>query len=224
MSRVLPTLAASLAELPDVLATAGAGTAAGLGVAVPLGAVSVLVLQTALTSGRRTALGAGLGVAVVDLSYATAAVIAGGVVTALLSGRETAVRALAVVVLAVIGGRGLVVAWRSGRGPAEAPDAVRPTAPAAAFARFVALTLVNPLTAVYFVVLAGGLGSRLHTVPAAAAFVTGVFAGSLGWHVTLALAGSAAGARLTAAGRRWTALAGHGLVLALAATLARTLT
>ena len=68
--------------------------------------------------------------------------------------------------------------------------------------------------------LAAGLGERLRSPLPVAAFVLGVFVGSLAWQTVLALTGAAVGTRLPASARTWTSAAGYAIVLALAVTLA----
>ena len=79
-----------------------AGVAAGLAVAVPLGAVGALVLDTGLRHGTRPALAAGLGVATMDGVYAAAAALAGASVAAALAPAQGAIRLVAAAVLAVV--------------------------------------------------------------------------------------------------------------------------
>ena len=79
-----------------------AGVAAGLAVAVPLGAVGALVLDTGLRHGTRPALAAGLGVATMDGVYAAAAALAGASVAAALAPAQGAIRLVAASVLAVV--------------------------------------------------------------------------------------------------------------------------
>jgi threonine/homoserine/homoserine lactone efflux protein len=213
----------------DLVAVLGAGLLAGLGVAVPLGAVGVLLLQEGLARGRRGAVLGATGIAVVDLGYAVVAVLAGGAVTTALAGRQDEVRLVSGLVLAGLALVGLAGTVRGGRSrrdaraaPAPAPAPV-PTRAVGSFWRFVALTALNPLTAVYFTALAAGLGDRLATPATATAFVVGVFVGSLAWQLVLALVGSGIGSRLTPVARTWTSVAGYGLVLALGVGLVVTL-
>jgi len=91
--------------------------------------------------------------------------------------------------------------------------------PGRVLGRFVVLTAVNPLTAVYFVVLSVGLGSRLAGPGDRAAFVLGVFLGSWAWQLVLAGAGTLAGARLPGWARTATGVAGYLVVLGYAAVL-----
>lgn len=202
----------------DVLPVAVAGVAAGLGVAVPLGAVGVLLLQEGMTHGRRAALAAASGIAAVDLVYSAAAVLAGAAVATALTGREGAVRLSGAIVLAGIALRGLLGTARRRRD--RESSLKQATSAGSAFFRFVGLTALNPLTAIYFIVLAAGLGERLRGPAAGAAFIMGVFVGSWVWQVLLALAGTAAGARLPTRARIWTSVAGYSIVLGLAVALA----
>ncbi|HET9655834.1 MAG TPA: LysE family transporter, partial [Kineosporiaceae bacterium] len=86
--------------------------------------------------------------------------------------------------------------------------------------RFFALTAINPLTAVYFVVLTSGLGGTVHGTAAAAAFAAGVFAASLSWQLLLVGVGSLAGARLPEWARTATSLTGYVVILGYAVKLA----
>ena len=86
--------------------------------------------------------------------------------------------------------------------------------------RFVGLTAVNPLTALYFVVLTAGLGDRLGTAAAGAAFAVGVFVSSWAWQLVLAAAGSLTGSRMPAWARTATSLVGYAVVAGYAVHLA----
>jgi len=205
--------ATAAAVLPALLA----GLAAGLGVALPLGAVGVLLLQEGMSRGRQAAMAAATGVATVDLAYAGIAVLAGRAVAEALAGREGLVRLVGAVVLAALAVRGLRAAVRPDAEPGDPPVAA---AARGAFWRFVGLTALNPLTAVYFTVLAAGLGERVQGPAPAAAFAFGVFVGSWAWQAVLGIAGAVAGARLPARARTWTSIAGYSIVLAFAAVLA----
>ena len=60
-----------------------AGIAAGLAVAVPIGAIGILIIEAGLRRGFRAAAAAGAGAATVDGLYATTAAVFGGAVAAL---------------------------------------------------------------------------------------------------------------------------------------------
>lgn len=186
---------------------------AGLGVAVPVGAIGVLLLQ----EGRRgwaPAAGGATAVAAVDGAYAALAVLAGPRVAQLLAGHDSAVRAVSALLLGAIAVHGLLGL----RNTAEPADPPPPGSAARAFVRFALLTLVNPTTALYFTALVAARGADAHA--GATAFVTGVFLASLAWQHLLAAAGTFAGARLGPRARRTTYAAGYGLVAALALRMA----
>jgi arginine exporter protein ArgO len=197
----------------DVLTALGAGVLAGLGVALPLGAIGVLIIQEGITGGWRPAAAAGTGVALVDGAYATLAVAAGTAVTRALEGRERAVQIVGAVVLVAVAARGLArLRHHQDAGGALPHGRV--------LRRFVALTAVNPMTAVYFVVLTAGLGRVVSGGPAGAAFAVGVLLASGAWQLTLAGMAALAGARLPAGLRVATGVAGYLLVLGYAVRLA----
>jgi len=206
------------------------GLAAGLAVAMPLGAIGVLLLHEGMTRGGRSAAAGAAGVAVIDTAYATLAVLGGAGVSSALGGHEVVVRAVGAAVLGAVAVAGIVRTLRAapvGVGPGEALGAARP---AATFVRFVALTAVNPLTALAFVALAAGLASRWPTATGAVAFVVGVGLASLTWQLALAGAGGLLGRWARAGARRGVGagagvqralgLLGFGLVALLAGMLA----
>lgn len=195
-----------------------AGVLAGLGVALPLGAISVLLLHEALVHGWRTAAAAATGVALVDLGYAVVAVLAGNAVTRLLDGRERFVQVAGALVLLVVAVRGLRATWRTRHDALDVAGA-RDVPPGPVLRRFVGLTLINPLTAVYFVVLTASLGDRVAGAVAGTAFVAGIWVGSYAWQLTLVTLGALAGARLPRALRTATSAAGYLVVLGYALSL-----
>jgi threonine/homoserine/homoserine lactone efflux protein len=200
--------------MDPLLTSLAFGGAVGLGIAIPLGAIGVLLLQTGMAAGWRTAAAGGLGAATVDLTYAVVAVAAGTTAAGVLSAHTRAVQVVGAVVLGAVAGRGVVVFLRGGRGRAAAPGlpAVPSAGPARSFARFVALTAVNPLTVVYFVAVSAGLADRLATPSAAVAFVAGIGLASAAWQLGLAAAGTVLGARVSPAVRTALSLLGYAVV------------
>jgi len=190
------------------------GAVAGIGVALPLGAIGVLIVSEGLRRGWRPAAAAATGVALVDLAYAAVAVAAGTAVTAALDGRTSTVRLVGAAVLVAVALRGLWGLRRpAGDAPAEVPSRH-------VLLRFVGLTAVNPLTAVYFVVLTAGLGDAVTGWSAGSRFAGGVFLASWAWQLVLATGGALAGARLPAWARTATGVAGYLVVLGYAVRLA----
>lgn len=199
-----------------------AGVVAGLGVAVPLGAIGVLLLQTGLVSGWCVGAAGALGVALVDLAYAGAVVSLGAAVAAPIAEHATAIRLVGAAVLLVVAATGLRSALRSSdpSGAVGIRLVGTPGAPSGAvLLRFVGLTALNPLTAVYFAALVAGFSSRFDDI-GRIAFVAGVFAASLAWQLVLVTVGAAPGRRASPRTRRTLGLIGALLVAAYAIHLA----
>ncbi|MFD5617880.1 LysE family transporter [Streptomyces yangpuensis] len=216
--------------MSELMTPALAGAAAGLGVAMPMGAMSVLLLQEAMRH-RRTAAAAATGIAVVDLGYAALATALGPWVASHVAPVEAWVRLASAVVLLAIAAHGLSGA-RSKAAVPPAPDPGQDAGaggttrtatdlrPAKAFARYVALTAINPTTALYFAALTTAQGAALGSGPSGASFLVGVGAASLLWQQALVALGSLAGARISATARVWTFRLGYGLVAAYAVKIA----
>jgi threonine/homoserine/homoserine lactone efflux protein len=200
----------------DLAGPALSGLVAGWGVAVPLGAIGVLLVDLGMRAGLRRASAAAAAVATADLLYAAIAAVAGSAVATLLEPHQRALRLAAAAVLAAVA----VVSLRGARRRATAQARAVPP-PARLYARFLGLTAVNPTTVVYFAALIAGLPAVASApAPAKAAFVVAVGIASLSWQLVLAAAGAALHHRLPERARLWTALAGNGLVLALALRMA----
>ena len=219
-----------------------AGVIAGYAIAIPVGAIAALLITLGAQHGARVAAGGAFGAATVDGLYATIAVTAGAVIAPLVALIEEPLRWGSVVVLIVLGVVIALPAFGRGAAPVEAVT-ITPTetggelttandaagAPGAAptkprvsagrlFATVGALTLVNPVTVVYFAAL---IGSSTLAVDAGAAerilFVLAAFAASLSWQLLLTTAGSVVGRVLSGpTGARVTALVGGALVIGLA--------
>jgi arginine exporter protein ArgO len=228
-----------------------AGLLAGWGVAIPLGAIGVMIVDLGMRGGFRPAAAAAAGVATADLVYAGVAAAAGAAAATALAPHEHALRLVSAAVLGVLGAYGLrAAAARAGheapaadgtpREPAAADGAARepaavadgaPREPAAdgaaaprahrVYARFLALTSINPLTVAYFAALIAGLPAIASASAAEkVAFVLAAGAASLSWQLVLAGAGATLHHRLPPSARLYTALAGNAIVLALAARMA----
>jgi len=197
------------------------GVVAGLGVAIPVGAIAVLIIEAGLRRGFRTAAAAGAGAATVDGVYATLAALFGGVLAALIAPWETAFRIASGMVLAVIGVRLLLDARRrqAARPVHAAEHQDTEPRPARVYATFVGLTVVNPLTLVYFAALIVGLPSRPVGVDQQLAFAAGAFGASFAWQSGLAAVAALGHRRLPPGIRTWTSVLGALIVLGLAASI-----
>lgn len=195
------------------------GVLAGYGIAVPVGAIAVLIIETALRGGWRAGAAAGAGAATADVLYAALAALAGQVLAAWLAPWAGMLRGLSALVLMGLGGWGVWRAWRIV--PAShTSEPVTGRGLGAIFAKFVGLTVLNPLTVVYFTALMLGHGpTSLLTAADRAWFVVGAGLASLSWQWVLAGVGAWAHTRLPANAQRWASLLGNGLVLALGVRL-----
>jgi threonine/homoserine/homoserine lactone efflux protein len=199
----------------DPTAALIAGLAAGLAIAMQFGAVSLLLVETAVAGGPRAGIAAGMGVATVDLLFAAAAATAGATAGAVLAAHETELRLVAAVVLAAIALHGLVTMRRESGG---VPDEPSSDGPLAHYARFFAITAANPLTIASFAAVAASMS--LGSAGPAIAFAAGVGAASAGWHLALTAAAGHAGRWITPRIQRGLAVGGRVAVLLLAAHLA----
>lgn len=198
----------------DLVEPLVSGLVAGWGVAIPLGAIGVLIVDAGMRGGFRPAAAAAAGVATADFLYAAVAAAAGAAVAAVLSPYERTVQLLAASVLVGVAVFGFLSLRR------RAADSAPPP-PRGLFLRFVALTSVNPATVAYFAALIAGLPA-VASAPAGAKIVFVVAAGlaSLSWQLVLAGAGATLHHRLPSSARLWTAVLGNMLVLALALRMA----
>ena len=200
----------------DLTAALIAGLAAGIAIAMQFGAVSLLLVETAVAGGPRAGIAAGMGVATVDLLFAAAAAAAGAAAGAVLSAHETEIRLVAAATLASIAVHGLIGLRRSSADGSAGP--IRDADPRAHYTRFFAITLLNPLTIASFAAVAASL--PLGKPSAAIAFAGGVGAASAGWHLALTAAAGHAGRWITPRIQRGLAVGGRVAVLLLAAHLA----
>jgi threonine/homoserine/homoserine lactone efflux protein len=191
------------------------GILAGYGIAIPVGAISLLIVQVGMKCGFRCGASAGAGAATADLLYSVLAVVAGAGLAQALEPVGTPVRWASGAVLAAMAVAGLLRARRE-------PLTTETTIPsrgeyAATYAKFLGLTVINPMTVVYFTAFVLGLGvASDFNLTEGALFVTGVFGASLSWQTLLAAMGSFAGQRMPARFRTWAVIVGNLLVLAMA--------
>lgn len=196
-----------------------AGIFAGYGVAIPVGAIAVLIIDTALRRGLGQGLAAGAGAATADGVYALIAALAGAAVAALIEPIAVELRVLSVVVLVAIAIRGLfgLAGRRSMESEAEVPQG----SPRRTYLTFLGLTIINPMTVIYFTALILGLPALGEGAPERVAFVVGAFLASLSWQSLLAAGGSIFHRRLPARFQVATSLVGSLIILGFALNIAR---
>ena len=172
------------------------GVVAGYGIAVPVGAIAILIIDAGLQRGFQIGFMAGSGAATADFLYASLAAVAGGTLAVVLAPFALGLRIASALVLLTLGGYGL---WQTRRA-AQSKEA-KPTANLGywrTFGQFLGLTLLNPLTVAYFSALILGMntGAAVRT-EARLAFVAGAGVASLSWQTLLAGVGSLGHRRLS---------------------------
>jgi arginine exporter protein ArgO len=178
-----------------ILVPAAAGFAAGLGVAMPLGAIGAMILREGLVDSFRRAAAAAAGVASVDTAYCAVAMLSGAAVAPAIRSHRGMFLLISGALLVAMGTRQLVAAKeRRTVGPFDS----RPSSLTSTYARFVGLTAINPLTLLYFVALAGAVTTTDSGPVGPIAFVIAAGTASLAWQLLLALVGSAFGKALSA--------------------------
>jgi threonine/homoserine/homoserine lactone efflux protein len=192
------------------------GVLAGYGIAIPVGAIAILIVDVGLKHGFRPAFFAGAGAATADLLYAGLAVIGGSALAGAIGAINDELRVVSALVLIVIA---LVGLRRAGRQVATVERDPHPTRNelAVTYGRFLGLTVINPTTVVYFAAVIIGLGvAEDMSAPLALLFVVGAFLASLSWQTLLAVIGSSAGQRLSSRARTVAVVFGNLLILAFA--------
>src|SRR6478752_8870502 len=147
-----------------------AGAAAGLAVAMPLGAIGLLILEAAIRRGLRPGIAA-------DLTYAVVAACAAAPIAVALAPHARELHLVAGAVLLVVA---VKIALGVRRPPAVAATA-GPAGLAGTAARFYGLTLINPLTATAFAAVVLAMPGGEATALGVAMFALGAFAASLAW-------------------------------------------
>lgn len=197
------------------------GLIAGYGIAVPVGAIAVLIVEMGLRSGFFSAFMAGAGAATADLLYASLAALTGTALSSLLTPLASGLRIASGLVLAAIGLLGLRRVWLSLRLHGRVLSVNRPPperlldSPWRIYLRFVGLTLLNPLTITYFAALILSGETGIFNWSANLLFVAGAALASLSWQSLLAGLGALAHSRLSPRFQTGASLLGNLIVLAL---------
>ncbi len=186
------------------------GLLAGYGIAVPVGAIAVLILEIGLRRGFRLALAAGSGAASADLFYAGLAAFGGNRLAAQLEPWRGTLQLAGGAALVTIGILRLRRAWVERSMPAGRVDS---DGWGATYAQLLGLTLLNPQTVVYFAALVIGGGARLASSQDSLAFTLGAGLASLSWQWLLAGIAGLGRTRLPAWAKFVAALAGSLIVI-----------
>ena len=187
---------------------------AGYGIAIPVGAIAILIIEVGLRRGFQLGFMAGAGAASADFVYACLAAVAGGALATALAPLALWLRLASALVLFGLGGYGL---WQLRR--ATQSQAAQPVVNHGhwrTFGQFLGLTLLNPLTVAYFSALILGMdGSAPAATGERLAFVAGAGLASLSWQTLLAGLGALAHRRLSARVQVRTRVIGNVVVIGL---------
>jgi arginine exporter protein ArgO len=191
------------------------GALAGYAIAIPVGAIGLLILETGLERGFWPAFAAGSGAATADLTYALIAVTVGTVVAAFLAPFVPVLKIVSGGFLIALGALGVYRTLQARRSPDGAEPRALNMGIARTYFAVLSLTLLNPATIAYFAALI--LGGAVGSAPGAwekGAFVVGAFLASWSWQSLIAVIGALAHRHLPAGFRFWTSVIGNVLIIA----------
>lgn len=194
------------------------GVVAGYGIAIPVGAIAVLIVRVGIKCGFRCALAAGMGAATADFLYAGLAVIGGAALAEPVQSVEQPLRFTSAVVLAtiaVVGLRGVGMLASNGESAdLDRSELVR------TYGRFVGLTIINPTTIIYFAAVIIGLGvAEDLSAFEGGMFAIGAFLASLSWQSMIAGMGAFAGRSLGEQAQKAAVICGNFVILAFAVAI-----
>jgi threonine/homoserine/homoserine lactone efflux protein len=197
------------------------GFAAGLALAIPVGPMAILLINTTMAKGWRHGAVGALAMATVDGLYAATVFFVGGTISAWLKDWALQLSLGGAAILLYLGITTLVKSLRNLR--EEAGDTIANSGSRTkTFATFFGATVLNPPTALYFLALAPSVAQLANggIANAGLAFAIGVFVGSIIWQQSLAFAG--VGLRSITHGklRAWIGALGGTLIIGLAVAMA----
>jgi arginine exporter protein ArgO len=192
------------------------GMVAGYGIAIPVGAIALLIVETGIRCGFPCAASAGAGAATADLLYAAVAAAGGAGIASSVRSVDEPLRYVSALVLVAIAVIGLRRALRLPK-PPELASVPSRSELLVTYGRFLGLTIINPATVAYFAAFVIGLGIAADlTIGDGVLFVAGAFLASLSWQTLLAGVGSVARHRLSVRIQRAAMVGGNLLVLTMA--------
>lgn len=198
------------------------GFMAGLALAIPVGPMAIMLINTTISKGLRHGVVGALGMASVDATYALAVFVVGGLIASALTSLKLVFGLVGAAILLALGVQTALKNLKLLRENANiGGKTVESTSMAKTFGIFVAATVVNPPTALYFLALApnvANMGYALNPLNVTI-FVVAVFFGSLIWQEALVFAGLAIRGITTNRFRAWIGLVGGLLIIALAVSV-----
>ena len=197
-----------------------AGLLAGYGIAMPVGAVATYLVSLTARTSLRIGACAALGVATADGMYALISMTGGAALAPFIKSVAMPLHWASAVVLVALACRSAataIVQYRkrqvSGNNDREM------TSPVRAYAGFLGITAMNPITVIYFAALVlAGQGTTALLFWDKTVFVLAAFVASVSWQMLLAGGGALLGRVLTGPhGRLCTALVSSTVIAGLAA-------
>ena len=201
----------------------GIGFMAGLALAIPVGPMAIMLINTTISRGLRHGVVGALGMASVDAAYALAVFVVGGLIASALTSLKLLFGLIGAAILLVLGiqttikNLQLLQNQLNLAGKTVDSGRLRKT-----FGTFIAATAVNAPTALYFLAIApnvANMGYEINPVNVTI-FVVSVFFGSLIWQESLVFTGLAIRGITTNRFRAWIGLIGGVLIIALAISIA----
>ena len=199
-----------------------AGVFAGYAIAVPVGVIAVLIIETGMMGGLRRGFAAGAGAATVDLLFCSLALVVGGLLNQLLAVALVPLQLLSGGILISIGVGGLFSLRTSSTSADAATDPRVRGSARQLYLRFIALTAMTPATILYFLALAIGLPGLGSDPMNAVAFTLGAAGASLSWQLLLGGIGAAAGRILPERAVTATRIVGQVLIIGFGTSIAVT--
>jgi len=179
-------------------AAAISGLLAGYGIAMPVGAIAVLLISVSATTCLCIGVSAGLGAATIDGGYALIAVAGGAGLARDVQAVAGPLRWAAAATMVLLAAWTTAAAVRRYRSRAAVTAAGLSLAtPVRAYVTVAGLTVLNPLTAAYWAALVVGRQAPARTAAQAAVFVAAVFVASVSWQTLLAGGGALIGRLVT---------------------------
>jgi threonine/homoserine/homoserine lactone efflux protein len=199
------------------------GFFAGLALAIPVGPMAIMLINTTLERGWRTGVAGASAMATVDFLYALTVFLLGHAIASFFATWGQLLSLLGAAVLLFLGVATLVRNLRLMKHASQdVTESKYASTPAKTFFLFAGATILNPPTALYFLGIAPSVAQfeSENFLISALVFALGVFVGSIIWQQGLALAGTTLRKFAQNRVRIFFGLLGGTLIIALAVALA----
>jgi threonine/homoserine/homoserine lactone efflux protein len=199
------------------------GFFAGLALAIPVGPMAIMLINTTLEKGWRHGVAGASAMASVDFTYALVVFMLGQAVSTFFSTWGQLLSLIGALILLVLGLTTLLRNVRLMRNSAAEVSAAKSgSTPAKTYFLFAGATILNPPTALYFLGIAPSVAqvNAEDFLASSLVFAFGVFIGSVIWQQALALTGTTLRRFAQNKIRIFFGLIGGALIIALAISLA----